>query len=135
MDENDGEEREEGRWSALVGWCCELGHHMSRIRTRGWPCASSVSVMACSGKAYNDGRVAYPTIENIQKKICKKNIKKNIRDSTMLTRVTRCRCAHPRREGHTLWRETLRRERRLELGTRKERRAQRRREGTGRPRW
>jgi hypothetical protein len=57
-------------------------------------------------------------------KICKKNIKKNIRGSTMSTRVTPRRCAHPQGEGLTLWRETLRQERGPKLETRKERRAQ-----------
>jgi hypothetical protein len=74
----------------------------------------------------------------------------------MPTRVTRRWCAHPRwegltlqkgntkareevkvgdREGLALWRETLRRERRLKLETEKERRAQRWHVGTGRSWW
>jgi hypothetical protein len=43
---------------ALGAWSCKLGHHMSRMRCRGWPCASLMSGMACLGKACGGGQIA-----------------------------------------------------------------------------
>jgi hypothetical protein len=59
-DENDAWRGEGGgeTVSILGGWHCELGHDVSRMRTQGWPCASSMPGTSCSGKACGGGQIA-----------------------------------------------------------------------------
>jgi hypothetical protein len=52
---------------ALWGWHCEIGHHVSRVHTQGWPCESLVLGTMCSGIVCGGGRIAKPAIQNIKK--------------------------------------------------------------------